>query len=269
MYKFCLTHKYNPFLEKINYINVGMGNNKFPESWLTDSTGDNISAKNQFYDMYTFHYWLWKNYLNSLENNKWICFSSYRRFWKSENEFSKTDNFNNRILQNVPKDWNGYDTILTEETDLSKIKFMKIFKKGKKLLFKNPLVLFQKKKRNIKFHFDLMHLEGNLNKALDLIDKKEKNQFTDYLNNNSNISMWNLFCCNSKELLNEWYSSVFDWLFRCEKVFGFKELKGYETGRIYAYLAERYLPYWFKKYSKTRTWPIYFYDTNKTIDEKI
>lgn len=146
MYKFCLTHKYNPFLEKINYINVGMGNNKFPESWLTDSTGDNISAKNQFYDMYTFHYWFWKNYLNSLENNKWICFSSYRRFWKSENEFSKTDNFNNRILQNVPKDWNGYDTILTEETDLSKIKFMKIFKKGKKLLFKNPLVLFQKKK---------------------------------------------------------------------------------------------------------------------------
>ena len=33
---------------------------------------------------------------------------------------------------------------------------------------KDPSVLFMKSKRNIKFHFDLMHLDGNLNKALDL-----------------------------------------------------------------------------------------------------
>ena len=37
---------------------------------------------------------------------------------------------------------------------------------------KDPSILFIKSKRNIKFHFDLMHLEGNLNKALDLVDKK-------------------------------------------------------------------------------------------------
>ena len=36
---------------------------------------------------------------------------------------------------------------------------------------KDPSILFGKQ-RNIKFHFDLMHLDGNLNKALDLIDKK-------------------------------------------------------------------------------------------------
>ena len=47
MYKFCLTHKYNPQLENINYLNVGMGNNKFPNSWTLDSTGDNISSKKQ------------------------------------------------------------------------------------------------------------------------------------------------------------------------------------------------------------------------------
>ena len=34
---------------------------------------------------------------------------------------------------------------------------------------KDPSVLFMKSKRNIKFHFDLMHLDGNLNKALDEI----------------------------------------------------------------------------------------------------
>ena len=46
MYNFCLTHKYNSELEKINYLNVGMGENKFPDSWIIDSTGDNISKKN-------------------------------------------------------------------------------------------------------------------------------------------------------------------------------------------------------------------------------
>ena len=34
---------------------------------------------------------------------------------------------------------------------------------------------------------------------------------------------------------------------KCENVFGFNKLEGYETTRIYAYLAERYLSYWFKK----------------------
>lgn len=106
-----------------------------------------------------------------------------------------------------------------------------------------------------------MHYEGNLDKALDVIDKKEKNEFTHYLNNNISAPVWNLFCCNSKILLNDWYESVFTWLFKCEEIFGFEKLKGYETGRIYAYLAERYLPYWFKKYSKTRNWPIYYYNT--------
>ena len=50
--------------------------------------------------------------------------------------------------------------------------------------------------------------------------------------------------------------------FQTEKIFGFSDLKDYETGRMYAYLAERYLPFWFKKYSNTRTWPIYFHDNN-------
>ncbi|MDA7606804.1 DUF4422 domain-containing protein [Pelagibacteraceae bacterium] len=262
MYKFCLTHKYNPQLENINYLNVGMGKNKFPESWMLDSTGDNISEKNKYYDMYSFHYWLWKNYLDKIKNNEWVCFSTYRRFWKSDIPFQESDHLKNKIIQTAPREWEGYNTILTEPTDLSQIKLSKLIKKGKKLLLKNPTLLFRPEKRNIKFHFDLMHHEGNLDKALDVIDKKEKNDFINYLNTNRSANVWNLFCCNSTDLLNNWYESVFTWLFKCEKIFGFENLKGYETGRLYAYLAERYLPYWFKKYSKTRNWPIYFYNTD-------
>ena len=262
MYKFCLTHKYNSKLEQINYTNVGMGSGNFPSDWIRDNTGENISNKNKYYDMYSFHYWLWKNYLDKIKENEWICFSNYRRFWRSNLPFNESDHLKKKIIQTVPKDWEGFDTILTEPTDLSKIKISKILKKGKKLLIKNPSLLFKKQKRNIKFHFDLMHCEGNLDKALDVIDKKEKNEFIHYLNTNTSAPVWNLFCCNSKTILNNWYESVFTWLFKCEKIFGFENLQGYETGRMYAYLAERYLPFWFKKYSKTRNWPIYFYNTD-------
>ena len=263
MYKFCLTHKYNHKLEKIKYINVGMGNNKFPDNWILDSTGDHISEKNKYYDMYSFHYWLWKNYLDKINNNKWVCFSTYRRFWKTESSFIDSDPLEKKIIQTPPREWDNYNTILTEPTDVSKIKISKIFKKGKKLLIKKPSLIFNPKERNLKFHFDLMHLEGNLDKALDVIDKKEKSEFTNYLNTNTSANFWNLFCCNSTTLLNNWYESVFTWLFKCEEIFGFDNLKAYETGRLYAYLAVRYLPYWFKKYSKTRTWPIYYYNTEE------
>ena len=44
-----------------------------------------------------------------------------------------------------------------------------------------------------------------------------------------------------------------------EKIFGF-DLNGYGKIRIYGFLAERFLPFWFNKYSKCLEWPIIFND---------
>ena len=79
---FCLT--LNPDhlekIEKMKYLPVGLGDQSFSKSWFQDNTGLNISKKNKFYGEYTFHYWIWKNYLNSL-NEGWIGFCQYRKFW--------------------------------------------------------------------------------------------------------------------------------------------------------------------------------------------
>ena len=64
------------------------------------------------------------------------------------------------------------------------------------------------------------------------------------------------------QIMNRWFSVLFPWLFRCENVFGFKKLKGYDTQRLYAYLAERYLSFWFNKYTKTLSWPWALIDLN-------
>ena len=58
-----------------------------------------------------------------------------------------------------------------------------------------------------------MHYEGNLNKAIELIDRKDKSDFIEYLNTETSINLWNLFCCRSPKLLGNWYETVFNWLF--------------------------------------------------------
>ena len=65
------------------------------------------------------------------------------------------------------------------------------------------------------------------------------------------------------EILDNWFKDLFKWLFKCEKIFGFKKLSGYDQQRLYAYLAERYLPFWFKKYSKAKELNWVFFDPLK------
>ena len=50
--------------------------------------------------------------------------------------------------------------------------------------------------------------------------------------------------------------------------FGFKNLKGYETTRLYAFLAERYLSFWFKKYTVYKEQPWMFIE-NKPKHSKV
>ena len=67
-------------------------------------------------------------------------------------------------------------------------------------------------------------------------------------------------------LFKKYCESLFPWLEKCEEDFGFED-KGYEN-RIYAFLAERFLPFWFNKYSKVLKWPIIYYDLRDTLNEK-
>jgi len=117
-------------------------------------------------------------------------------------------------------------------------------------MFLNPSFFFNKKKRTIKFHFDMMHGQGNLDKAIKVIDEKERIDFKNFVNKEVSFNPQNMFICKNKEILFSYYESLFPWLSRCEKIFGFKDLKGFGMQRIYGFLAERYMSYWFKKYTK-------------------
>ena len=259
MYCICINDRYYNIIKKLGYIPVGLGKEILLEGWLRDDKGDNISEKNEFYGEYTFHYWFWKNKIDQIENETWIGFCAYRRFWLNNKKIVSTPNENN-FLFNVPEEWNNYDVILGQQFFINKMKLSKLVKHGLRSLLNHPSAIFEKN-RNIKFHFNSFHGFGKLDKAIDLLNDEDRENFRKFTEQNISYNMGNMFVCKSKKTIKSYYNSIFPWLKRCEKVFGFKT-GSYGEMRIYGFLAERYLSYWFNKYTKTLMWPIIFYDIN-------
>ena len=167
---------------------------------------------------------------------------------------------NNNFLTNIPVEWNDYDTILGQQFFINKMKLSKLVKHGMRSLLSQPSAIFEKN-RNIKFHFNSFHGFGKLDMAIDLLNDEDREDFRKFTEQNISYNMGNMFVCRSKKIVKKYYNSIFPWLKRCEKVFGFKSGSYGET-RIYGFLAERYLSYWFNKYTKPLVWPIIFFDIN-------
>ena len=261
IYCMCLKNSNLPYIKKLKYIPVGLKNDDFSKEWIRDNTLNNISKKNPYYGEYTFYYWYWKNLLKKKNKNDWVGFCSYREYWGNKSNMKKK-NMKGLVLQKVPAVWDNYDVIIGEPIYLNqKLKIMKVLKYGKLALLRNPLAIF-KSKRTIRFQFDMFHGNGNLDKAANLLPLRDRDDFKKYIRNNVSFSRGNMFISKSSKIIDSYFKDVFSWLRKCEKVFGYN-LKGYGQIRMYTFLAERYLSFWFKKYTKTLDWPVEYYDINK------
>ena len=106
----------------------------------------------------------------------------------------------------------------------------------------------------------MYHGHGNLDKAIDLLDSQNKENFREFVESENAFNPYNMFLCKSQKILKDYYNSLFNWLSQCEAIFCFNMNDSYGSVRIYGFLAERYLSYWFQKNSKSINWPIYFSD---------
>ncbi len=266
---FCLTLNPNheEKIKRLSYKPVGLGESKFSSNFLTDKQGFNISEKNPFYGEYTFHYWLWKNYLDEIKT-PWIGFCQYRKFF-FKNELIKDEIKFNDLEQSTIKHVNvnedNFDCILGKKFSTENIKLSKILKHHLFYFLSNPNLFFNKKKRNLKFHFDLFHGKGNLDLAINLLDNDNKEDFREYMNKETSFNPHNMFICKTK-IIKNYYNVVFPWLKKCEDYFGFNNLKGYGLKRIYGFLAERFLSYWFNKNCKVKELPIVVKDLSDYKD---
>lgn len=261
MFCISLNPEHLKIIKNLNYIPVGLGKASFDSNWLTDKGVKEISYKNPYYGEYTFHYKIWKNDL--IKDTEWIGFCQYRKFWKKDFEPINVDSFkdfNESILKKIPEEYSNYESIIGSDFFVNKFRFSKFVKHNLKKMIFDPQTIFFKSKRTIKFHFDMWHGDGNLQRAINLLEGEEKKDFEHYVNTEVSFSPHNMFICKNKYLLIKYYESLFPWLLNCEKIFGFKDLKSYGLKRIYGFLAERYLSYWFKKYTKFKILPIQFKD---------
>ena len=261
---YCVTNKRLDLLESYSYKFGWVGKDKVPENYIRCDDKENIFFKEKYYSELTFHYWYWKNALN-LNDSNWVGFCQKRRYWvkkESEKINLNNNNFKNHLLDEAPDEWSQYDSIICNPVNVNKVKKIKMLKRGFRTIIKKPEIFFNEKKQSLRFHFDMHHGYGNLDKAINLIDEKDKKEFFEYVNNSVSYNPHIMFIAKS-ETLDKWFNVVFSWLQRCESEFGFDNLKGYDTQRLYAYLAERYLSFWFNKYTKVLNWPWSFFDPNE------
>ena len=258
---FCLSiynNNYEKF-KKLNLIPVGIGDEKFDSHWLNDKGAQNISSKNKNFGEYTFHYHLWKNILVNKDYNDWIGFCTYRRFWTngSTENVQSFEDLDNILINEKSSDWKKFDVILGEPLVFKKIKNSKLIKRNIIEVIKKPSVLF--KRNTLMDQFRIFHGSFFLEKSIELLSSINRSDFIEFLNGYE-LNPYNMFICRNSKILGEFYNEIFPWLFKCEEEFKDLNLKGYDKVRIYGFLAERYMPYWFKKNFDTTTCPITFFE---------
>ncbi len=262
---YCITNEHFSYLDNLPYKKAGVGNSIFPKNYNLSNNLDNIFYKEKYYSELTFQYWFWKNNLHQLQESTWIGFCQKRRFWIKKDSINSNINLNNladHLLTSVPNDFLKKESVIVDSIYVNKVKKIKLIKRGIKSLIRDPLIFLNENKQNIKLHFDMHHGYGNLDLAIDVMDISDKKEFRDFVNSSIKFNPHIMFIAKPM-IANQWFSKLFPWLLRCEKIFGFNNLSGYDTQRLYAYLAERYLSFWFRKYSKFIEWPIITIDNSQ------
>ena len=88
------TGRYFNVLDKLpSYIKpLGLGNNNYPDHWLKEKNGKNISNLNKYYRDVSGIYWIWKNRLNNMSDDDWVGNCHYRKLWLND-LFNKKQKF--------------------------------------------------------------------------------------------------------------------------------------------------------------------------------
>tara|TARA_B100001057_G_scaffold492707_1_gene585628 strand:- start:1613 stop:2404 length:792 start_codon:yes stop_codon:yes gene_type:complete len=206
----------------------GLGNFKYPDNWLTENNGENICHLNKFYGEATGMYWLWKNYMNNLKNTDWIGFCQYRRLWLNKLFESKQKNNISSLYSNLLNPTNeifsGCEAILLQPTVISR--------------------------QNLKAEFEAIYGENTLNKCLDFVDEKNKEDFKKYLNGHQ-MSICNMFITKPNIFIS-YCEDMFHWIEKCYDYCNKKNLLEGNNTRLPIFMVERFTSFWFEKYANVK-----------------
>ncbi len=226
---FCTSIQYLKILDKLpKYIKpLGLGESLFPDHWLDEKKGENISHLNKFYGELTGIYWIWKNRLKDLNNkSSWVGICHYRKLWLNNCFQHKRKLSAESLYSGLLRE----DNKLFQENDVLQVQ---------PIIFKNKSLLDD---------FKEIHKTDALEECLNFLDEKEKEKFKEHLEQKSLYPL-NMFITKTKNF-EDFCKIIFPWLEKCLIYCKEKSLcKDYNT-RLPAFLAERFTSYWFSQFNK-------------------
>ena len=98
------------------------------------------------------------------------------------------------------KEWHEFESLICNPIQILGAKKIKILKRGWKNILKDPSILFNEKKQNISFHFDMHHGYGNLDKAIMLLENEDRDDFEDYVKTNIKFNPHIMFVSKKEKL---------------------------------------------------------------------
>lgn len=223
---FCSTIKYYKIIDKLpNYITpIGLGDNSFPDHWLTEKKGKNISHLNKYYAQLTMYYWIWKNNLGRFNDTDFIGSCEHRLFWLNQ-FYSQKQKFSISSL---------YNKLLKPENEA--------FKK-KDIIIPHPIEF---KSKSLLQDFEEVHTKDIILETINFLPIEERKSFLEHLNANI-FYIGNMFITKKKYFI-EYCEIIFPWVDLCYKLCVSKNLcNGYNI-RLPVFLAERYSSYWMSKF---------------------
>ena len=135
-----------------------------------------------------------------------LIYSSELRALLEIKEFNwKIDksNFHNHALTDVPEEWANYEAIICNPIHVNRIKKIKMIKRGLRSIIKKPGIFFNENKQSLVFHFDMHHGYGNLDKAIDVMNTNDREDFREYANTKNYFSANNMFIAK-KKVIEKW-----------------------------------------------------------------
>jgi len=266
---FCTSHKTINYLDKFYPAiqMVGCSNTiVFPNSWHKSNEKKNISVKFFSYADLVGHYYIWKNFLDKYNQDSWIGFSQYRRLW-IKNKIVRNIELNlldKIILTDLDESWNEYDAIIPPAF---------FFRKQKKEIIKNFL-LFPIKRDISLLKYKTTVLEqfaqslGPFGKDLifeiiQYLPASESYDFLEFLKSRTHLSAHGMYISKVK-IINQYSNLIFEWFLKCENIINKNNnLPLIKNSRIFQYINERFLDYWFSKYCKALRWSMIMHKENK------
>lgn len=227
---YCTTIKYYKVMEKLpNYIiPLGLGEEKYPDNWLIEKAGDNISALNKYYAEFTGFYWIWKNKISNLNDNDLIGNCHNRVLWLN-NYIEKKKKFTSDSLY---KNFLSIENKILKDVDVIQVQ---------------PIIF---KEKNLLQDFEEIHKCDALIKSIEFLDKNLSKKFLKHLEGNY-LFPHNMFI-TKKRFFIEYCEIIFPWLEKCLAYCKQKNLCENYNLRLPAFLAERLTSFWFSEFKNRK-----------------